>query len=286
MNALKAVAASPNESVLSVTDLVEDFLGSCRARGLAFSTVEQVYGYALKHMFLPWCAIKGVDSIGELDQRTVDGFTSHLLTTTTRRGKRLSRESVHMYVRTVRQFLKWCEEAGEGSSGRPQLPRRPRRVIDTLSREEIDQLEGAAHTDRDRLIVRLMADTGIRVGELCSLGVGDLSTQDRRPLLKVHGKGDKDRLVPVAPALARRLQRHIAGRPNDVNRAELFLSRRRDSNGDCLPITRSGILQLLRNLARQAGIKKLPQTVPRKQWSLVKPLPECRLCVHSEAVLG
>lgn len=65
--------------------------------------------------------------------------------------------------------------------------------------EEIDQLEAAAQTDRDRLIVRLLADTGIRVGELCGLGVNDMTRHERGALLKVRGKGDKERFVPLRP---------------------------------------------------------------------------------------
>ncbi len=57
---------------------------------------------------------------------------------------------------------------------------------------------GAAQEDpvavRDRLIVELLYSTGIRVGELCGLDLGDID-HDRR-VLRVLGKGDKERVVP------------------------------------------------------------------------------------------
>jgi len=256
MKTLKPTGTPPDQAGFLLPDLVEDFLSSCRARGLSRSTVEQVYGYSLKCMFLPWCAGKNLYQVDQLNQRAVDAFTSHLLTMTTRRGKPLSRSSSHIYIRNVRQFLKWCEREGEGTAAQPQLPRLSRRVIDTLTREEIDSLENATQSERDALIVRLLADTGIRIGELCSLKVEDLRFSDRRPLLKVRGKGDKDRLVPVAPILARRVQRYVARRQGHIQRPELFLSKRRDPAGEPLRLTRSGVLQLLRTLAQRAGVTK------------------------------
>src|SRR5207244_1613799 len=84
--------------------------------------------------------------------------------------------------------------------------------LDVLTRDEIERLEDAAPTERDKLIIRLLADTGIRVGELCGLRPEDIvRSQDRRTFLKVRGKGSKERLVPLAPPLVRRLDRLMRG---------------------------------------------------------------------------
>ncbi len=81
-------------------------------------------------------------------------------------------------------------------------------VLEVLSSEEIQALEDAAMTERDKLIVRTLADTGIRVGELAKLRTADLTTQGRQQYLRVRGEGSKERLVPV-PRLYARL-RHYA----------------------------------------------------------------------------
>lgn len=60
--------------------LVEDYLISCRARGLSPRTDEQ-YGYALRAVFLPWCASEGISQLDQLDRRAFDRFTSSLSTT-------------------------------------------------------------------------------------------------------------------------------------------------------------------------------------------------------------
>lgn len=237
--------------------LVRDYLASCRARGLAPSTVNQAYAYSLQEVFLPWCGRVGVETVDQLDQRALDRFTSGLLEDGGKRGKPLSKDTVHSYVRAVRQFLKWAAKEGEPVKGTPQLPRLTRRVLDVLSREEIERLEDAAPTERDKLIIRLLADTGLRVGELCGLRPEDIvRSQDRRTFLKVRGKGSKERLVPLAPPLVRRLDRHQRGRPADTHSDRLFLALRRSAHGDYAALSTSGVLQLMRGAAERAGLKK------------------------------
>jgi len=248
-----ATTSAPQRRGAELADLVEDYLASCRARGLARGTVEQAYGYTLKTVFLPWCAKNGVLRGFDLDQRTFDRFTSDLLEMGGKRGQ-LSRHTVHSYVRAVRQLASWAEREEEMGPARPQLPRLPRRVIDTLSREEIDRLEKAAGTERNALIIRVMADTGIRATELCSLRRGDVIRQHNRTLLRIHGKGDKERFVPITPPLARRLSRYADASALDSD--FLFTSSRCNAYGEYTPLTRSGLLQIIYGVADRAGIPK------------------------------
>jgi len=237
--------------------LVSDYLASCRARGLARSTIEQAYSFSLKEIFLPWCRTSEITEVSQLTQRVLDRFTSHLLEHGGRTGVALSRHTSHTYIRHVRQFLNWALREGETATlAKPQLPRLPRRVLDVLSRQEIEQLEGAAPTERDKLIVRILADAGLRVGELCGLRIGDIQRHERGALVKVRGKGDKERLVPLRPELARRLERYTKYRPADANGDRLFVSLRRGRDGQYDPLTPSGVAQLLRGIAFRAGITK------------------------------
>jgi site-specific recombinase XerD len=241
----------------SLEVLTQDYLASCRARGLAPSTIRTVYSYALDSVLLPWCATHKIESLEQLDQRALDRFTSDLLEIPGKRGQLLSRHTVHQYVRVIRQFLKWCRKEGEDVHGNPQLPRLPQPIIDVLTREEIDQLETAVPTERDKLIIRLLADTGIRVGELCGLEGDDIITaQDRRSFLKIRGKGSKERLVPLTPPLIRRIDRYRRARPDDARSQRVFLAARKDRYGEYAPLTRSGVLQLLRHAADRAGITR------------------------------
>jgi integrase/recombinase XerD len=250
-----AVVATATPNPLPV--LANDYLASCRARGLAPTTIRTAYTYTLIDVFLPWCARNDIATLDQLTQRVLDRFTSDLLETPSKRGKRLSPHTVHHYVRVVRQFLAWCRVESETVNAKPRLPRLPQRVLEVLSRDEIDRLELAAPTERDKLIIRILADTGIRVGELCSLEPASIiSSSDRRDFLKILGKGSKERLVPIAPQLARRLEGYQRVRPADARGNRIFLAARRDAFGVYAPLTTSGVLQLLRSAADRAGITR------------------------------
>jgi integrase/recombinase XerD len=166
---------------------------------------------------------------------------------------------VHAYVRALNHFLTWAQGEGEPVKARAQLPRLPKAVLEVLSRDEIAAMEDAARTERDKLIIRTLADTGIRVGELVKLRKSDLVTQGRQHYLLVRGKGAKERLVPI-PRLYHRLNRYVErGRPKDTitDRVFLALNRRPESQGGAYePITESGIQQLVRNLAQTVGIER------------------------------
>src|SRR5471030_3285692 len=107
-----------------------------------------------------------------------------------------------------------------------------------LSRDEVASMEDAATSERDKLIVRLLFETGMRLGELLALTGDDLQTTGGRSVLMVrHGKGDRGRLVPLSPALARRLRRYADSRRRETRSDRLFLGlRRRASSGEFGPL--------------------------------------------------
>ena len=188
---------SPASPPSPLARLVDDYFMACRARGLARSTITGSYGYPLRSLFLPWCAEAGITELGQITSRTMDAFGVWVLEHGSKSGGPLGKASVHAYLRGVRGFLKWCEDEGEGKVARPALPHLPRRVLDVLDRDEIDRLEGAAVSERDRIIIRILGDCGIRSEELCSLELSSVLRRDRQAHLLVHGKGERDRLVPL-----------------------------------------------------------------------------------------
>jgi integrase len=131
-------------------------------------------------------------------------------------------------------------------------------VIDVLTRAEIQAMEDAADNERDKLIVRLLADTGIRWSEMLALRMTDIIEGDgRHTFLKIRGKGDKERLVPLAPALAPGLRRFAEKTRQDANSTRIFISlRRRPNSGEYRPLTTSGLGQMIRILAETAKIDK------------------------------
>jgi len=90
----------------------------------------------------------------------------------------------------------WAQVEGEPVEGKAKLPKPTKRLLEVLSREEIQALEDVAVTERDKLIVRILGHTGIRVGELVNLTTRDLINRDRNLYLRVGGKTG-ERLVPI-----------------------------------------------------------------------------------------
>jgi site-specific recombinase XerD len=242
-------APSPLES------LVYDYLSNVRARGVSPRTDKQ-YRYALEAVFLPWCAREGITDVGALSRRVVDRFTSSLHDRHTKDGVPISKHSVHTYLRPVRLMLTWASREGEDVKAKPQLPRRPRPIRDVLSRDEIDRLEGALPTERDRLIIRVFGDCGLRLDELARLTSGDIVRSGRQAHFRVRGKGGHMRDVPVGPHLLRRLDRHMTTRPAERSSDAIFISFRRAPAGHFDALTDGGVYQVVKDAVVRAGISK------------------------------
>ncbi len=250
--------------------LIDDYLQEKRADGASPRTVGH-YKEVLEEVLLPFCREAGIESPSELTNRHLNDLGAGHLDGTMSRSKRLiSKATVHSYMRAINSFLTWARAQGEGSAARGRLPSMRKRVLDTLTRDEIQAMEDAATTERDKLIVRVLADTGLRLGELLALRASDIRAEGGKHLLKVPGreragrrsewvggKGDRERLVPLSPSLARRLRRFAErGRP-DATSDRLFLTLRRGrASGQLDALTESAVEQMIRSLSEMAGVKK------------------------------
>ncbi len=144
---------------------------------------------------------------------------------------------------------------GEGSDARAQVPSTPKRIRDTLSREEIRALEDAAELERDKLLVRVLADTGIRLAERLDLRAEDLVASGSGWSLKVWGKDDRERLIPLRPQLGRRLKKFIERTHSRAQSNHVWLTTRRSPvTGNYEALQRRTLQVTLKSLAELAGI--------------------------------
>jgi integrase/recombinase XerD len=135
-----------------------------------------------------------------------------------------------------------------------KLPRRGRRLPRALSPGETERLIDAATGTtprllRDRALVELLYGAGLRVSEAVGLEKRALDVEER--IVRVLGKGDKERIVPLGRPAADAVRRYLAlGRPHLDRRyrPELFLNARGG------PLTRAGAFLILRRLAVKAGL--------------------------------
>jgi site-specific recombinase XerD len=127
-----------------IEQLVGDYLAACRARGVSPKTIRFSYGYSLNAAFLPWCTRQGITEPAQLSSPLLDRYSAELLEQPGKRGQPLAKDTVWTYVKAVRQLLSWANKEGEGIQANAQLPKRPQKLPEILSREEIRRLEDAA----------------------------------------------------------------------------------------------------------------------------------------------
>jgi integrase/recombinase XerD len=158
-------------------------------------------------------------------------------------------------VRAYFRHLVLIGSKTENPAASLQLPRRPRTLPRALSPAETERLIEAAtgstpRTLRDRALVELLYGAGLRVSEAVGLDKASVAIEER--IVRVLGKGGKERLVPLGRPAAEAVRRYLAlGRPHLDRRyrPELFLNARGG------PLTRAGAFLVLRRLADKAGLE-------------------------------
>ncbi|MGH8503459.1 MAG: site-specific tyrosine recombinase XerD [Gammaproteobacteria bacterium] len=175
--------------------------------------------------------------------------------------KRRNQRSVARAVSSMRRFYRYLFEQGridqDPSDG--IAPPKPARLLpDSLSEAEVEALLSAPSTAtprglRDRAMLELLYACGLRVSELVGLGINQ--TNLRQGVVRVSGKGSKQRLVPIGEQAMAWLERYLNEvRPGllkgNGHSDALFVTNRGAS------MTRQACWYLIRRHARTAGIKK------------------------------
>lgn len=172
----------------------------------------------------------------------------------------LSAASIRRGVSAIRTYYGFL--AGEGRvsndpSDRLESPRRGRVLPDTLTVAEVESLLAAPKLEqplawRDRALLELAYGAGLRVSELCGLGLPDLLLAEN--LVRIFGKGGKERLVPIgrsvigAASVYLHQMRPLLDRGKGKNRVLL------NARGE--PLSRVGAWGVVRRATEQAGITK------------------------------
>lgn len=171
--------------------------------------------------------------------------------------RRLARSAIARNLSALRTLFRYLYREGKVSRNPLTLitaPKRSPRLPKVLTADEVAAVLGAPDTStpaglRDRALLELLYATGLRVGELVSLRLADLSLGDE---LRVLGKGRRERIVlmglPAQEAMARYLE---DGRPKLVRRRDpgyVFLNRRGGT------LTDRGVRVILDRCLRRAAL--------------------------------
>lgn len=257
-----------DKNMTGLPEVTQDFLLAKRSSGCSEKTISWYRDNLLAYM-------RFLENEGEppilrsFSVENVRRFTVHLQDRRVKypgnplrrvAGQGLSSHTIFGYVATLGVLATWL--AQEGYTDRNVLeglprPKKRKTVISALSQKEIQRLlaQIPKHTGlgaRNRAILITLLDTGLRASELCNLSLDDVQLEEG--YLKVLGKGNRERIVPVGANAARAILRYrdfFRPEPSRPVIRNLFLS----VHGEGM--TPGALRSLARRWARPAGIKAI-----------------------------
>jgi integrase/recombinase XerD len=228
----------------------EDFL--TLEQGAAVRTTD-AYGRDVSR-FVAYARAKGIRAPLGASPRLLRDFVYHL------KDVGLAPASIRRNVSAVRTYFRFLIAEGHlvsDPSERLDTPKRWLTLPEVLTAEEVQRLLDAVTLDeplafRDRAMLELAYGAGLRVSEWISLGVRDVLLEDA--LVRVFGKGSKERLVPIGRRAIGAVAVYVRELRPRLERGSgkgvLFLNARGTS------LTRMGAWKMLRKYVEKAGIEK------------------------------
>lgn len=234
-------------------EALQRFDRDCQLRGLKPKTIVN-YMASVQRFLVTRCIVDIPEDL------SVDDVEEYILFL---HRQDLSKATVATYLRPVRIFLRFLEskkilDADLGIGASVKLPRSPVRKVDILTTTQLQQLFADVDPSdvlsvRNALILALMLDSGLRRNEVITLQLKHLNLGAKT--IKVLGKGDKERIVPIGNFTLQLLklylrmtdQSHL--RKTHDEKKYLLLGRRGN------PITENAIKLMINKKSSQLGIK-------------------------------
>lgn len=233
---------SNQNSRLTVEKTIYGFLLDCSARRLSVHTISD-YKNTMKIFSAFIGSDKLVSDITRFDMRAF--FASQTV----------SNKTVRNYYGALSVFFKFAiaeNIVDENPLIGIKLPKPESRAIEPVSEADIRKLlktiesDKSTHKNRNRAIVYLLLDTGLRVSELCGITQENISLEDRT--IKVFGKNSKERIVAFSQTTAKHVWRYISTNENSTE--YIFTA----NNGN--PLYRDNVCAMLYYWCDKAGIKR------------------------------
>ena len=247
-------------SVFSILEWAEAFIIDRKSRGLSPSTI--IFYQKKLRTFLQYCEIKQIHDIQEIKPRHVREYVLWL------ESKGHNKGGIHAHFRVLRSFLYWYEEENDLTDWVNPIQKvkvkRPRQ--DPLEPADIDAIKAmldVCERDftgiRDRLIILILLDTGLRAAELLALNFENVDPITGT-LQVMHGKGDKFRVVFLGKKSRIALRSYY--RKNKHLEGALIIG----VHGERLTYT--GLRLLLKRRAQKAGVEYQPPHSFRRLFAL------------------
>lgn len=251
----------------SLRSLVQGFVLTKQTEGKSPKTVEYYRGNLKRFL---WYSEKQSwpDNIRLLTEWHIREFLGYVTTETHRWGldgngsetsqRKASHSTTHHYFVALSCFFNWVVREGflqESPMSKVKVAKGKPKVITPYTTEEIKKMLAVCDYDyahnakflasRNRAIILVLLDTGVRLSELVSMKLSDIDSETG--YIKVLGKGNKERVVRVGKTSQKALWRYLVYHPQN-GRQELWLSE------EGKPLRSTGIQSLIKRLKQRVGI--------------------------------
>lgn len=206
--------------------------------------------------FMQWCGVAPQDVTHEdildyFEQRRVSKEGAA-------KGERLDKRSQSRVLSSLKSFFRWMQMEGMVQANpcdKVEFPKVGRKLPQVLSVAEVEAILESVDTGswrglRDRAVLEVLYGCGLRVSEASGLLMSNLYLGDG--FIRVRGKGDKERLVPIGEMAVQALEQYLAERPSHLGSDSdlVFIN----SKGGAL--SRVSIFKLIKAQAIAAGVNK------------------------------
>lgn len=162
--------------------------------------------------------------------------------------------SIHNYYRDIHAFFNWLvkEKRLPHNPINFSRPKLPKKIVQPFTPDHLRQLLSLCQGNqflalRNKAMLLIFLDTGIRLAEMAAMELDDLDL--KRGIIKIHGKGAKERIVAIQKRTLRALLQYLLTRKDKLK--NVWLSEERQ------PLTFWGIEGMIRRLGKRAGLQNV-----------------------------
>ena len=230
---------------------LDAYLLYCRVERNRSNNTIQAYSRDLLS-FLDFCETQGIRDVAGVNRRLILDFLAH------RRSTGLAESTVTRNLVAIRNFLRYLAEEAI-IPGDPaeliELPKSRRPLPACLSFDQVDRLLASPDTERpigvrDAAMLAVLYATGVRVSELVGLQLGRINLDSG--VVRVVGKGDKERIVPFGPVARKKVEGYLVQARGALLKGrdckELFVTSRGSG------MTRHAFWHIVKKYAKRAAI--------------------------------
>jgi integrase/recombinase XerD len=251
-------------------DAYTDFTLSRQAMRVSPATL-QFYKYTTG-FFVTWLESQSVQSPSEVTARHVRAYLAELI------ARELSDWTLNGHARAIRTMLKfWHDEKYMPDIVKIEMPKVAKKRLPVLTADEVNTVLHSCKSARDKAIILLMVDTGLRRSEVIALNWTDIDFTTGLALVK-RGKGGKARSVVIGATTRRALLAYRRTVTKFSDNAPLIQTQ------DGTRFTGDGFTQVFRRIKVKTGIHITPHSLRRT--CVILSLRSGMDVLHLQALLG